>query len=86
VTDPADVACNDLVELVTDYLDDALPPAWRERIDAHLAICEGCRRVVAQWGLVIRLGGRVAETEVEAVDPVVRDELLAAFRRRQDGM
>ena len=84
MTDPADVPCNDLVELVTDYLDDALPPEWRERIEAHLAICEGCRRVVAQWQLVIRLGGRVAETDVDAVDPGVRGELLAAFRRRRD--
>jgi anti-sigma factor RsiW len=85
VSDPADVPCAELVELVTDYLDDALPPAWRERIEAHLASCEGCRRVVAQWQLVIRLGGRVAESDVEAVDPAVRRELLAAFRRRRDG-
>jgi anti-sigma factor RsiW len=80
-----DVPCAELVELVTDYLDGALPPAWRERIEAHLAICEGCRRVVAQWQLVVRLGGRVAESDVEAVDPAVRRELLAAFRRRRDG-
>ena len=85
MTDPVDLPCAELVELVTDYLDDALPAAWRERIDAHLAICEGCRRVLAQWRLVIRLGGQVAEAEVEAVDPMLRRDLLAAFRRRQGG-
>ena len=85
MTDPADLPCAELVELVTDYLDDALRAAWRERIDAHLAICEGCRRVVAQWRLVIRLGGQVAEADVEAVDPLLRRDLLATFRRRQGG-
>jgi anti-sigma factor RsiW len=85
VTDPADLPCAELVELVTDYLDDALPGDWRARIEDHLAICEGCRRVVAQWQVVIRLGGRVADTDVQAVDPALRRYLLAAFRRRQDG-
>ena len=37
-----DLACQELVELVTDYLEDALPPEERARFDAHLAECPGC--------------------------------------------
>ena len=80
--EPADLPCAELVELVTDYLDGALPADWRARIDAHLATCAGCRSVVAQWEAVIRLGGRVAAEDVEALEPEVRDALMAAFRRR----
>lgn len=80
--EPTDLPCAELVELVTDYLDRALPADWRARIDAHLAACTGCRAVVAQWEAVIRLGGRVADDDVEALEPDVRDALTAAFRSR----
>jgi anti-sigma factor RsiW len=75
-----DVPCNALVELVTDYLDGALPPDRRAEVDAHLAICAGCREVVAQWRRIVAWGGRLAETDAAAVDPAVRAGLLAAFR------
>jgi anti-sigma factor RsiW len=78
-----DVPCNELVELVTDYLDGALPPDRRAEVDAHLEICAGCREVVAQWRHIIAWGGRLGETEAAAVDPTVREGLLAAFRARR---
>ena len=37
-----DLACKELVELVTEYLEGTLPPAERARFDAHLGQCEGC--------------------------------------------
>ena len=80
--DPADLPCAEVVELVTDYLDGALPAAWRDRITAHRATCTGCRSVVAQWEAVVRLGGRVAADDVVALDPEVRAALLEAFRHR----
>jgi anti-sigma factor RsiW len=76
------VPCNELVELVTDYLNDALGVQRRTEVDAHLAICAGCRGVLAQWRTVVRLGRRLAETDVDKVDPAVRAGLLAAFRAR----
>jgi anti-sigma factor RsiW len=77
-----DLPCNDFVELVTDYLDGALPGDLVARIDAHLAICPGCRRVVAQWREVIRLTGQLAESDVDRVDADTRAQLIATFRRR----
>jgi anti-sigma factor RsiW len=75
-----DVPCNELVELVTAYLDGALLPDRLAEVDAHLAICAGCREVVAQWRHIVAWGGRLGESEVAAVDPGVRAGLLAAFR------
>ena len=72
--------CNELVELVTDYLDGALPPQRRAEVDAHPAICGGCRAVLAPVAPGRRLGGRLAEAELEEVDPAVRAGLMAAFR------
>lgn len=75
-----EVTCRELTELVTEYLDDAVDSGTRRRIDRHLARCEGCRRVLAQWEAVIALSGRLGEDDVEAVDPTTRARLLAAFR------
>jgi hypothetical protein len=45
---PADLACQELVELVTDLLDGVLPPGWRDSAEAHLADCDGCTEYVRQ--------------------------------------
>jgi anti-sigma factor RsiW len=43
-----DVACIDEVELMTEYLEDALPEAERRRLEAHLETCPGCTEFLAQ--------------------------------------
>lgn len=55
-----ELECRELVELVTDYLEDALPERERERFEAHLAECEGCRRYVEQMRTTIGLSERAA--------------------------
>lgn len=45
---PADLACRELVDLVTDYLDDVLPPEWRAGLEHHLDECDGCTEYVEQ--------------------------------------
>jgi hypothetical protein len=51
---PADLACRELVDLVTDYLDGVLPPGWRAGFESHLADCDGCSEHVKQIRLTIR--------------------------------
>jgi anti-sigma factor RsiW len=84
---PDDLACERFVELVTDYLEDALTPAERSLVEAHLPGCEGCSTVLDQWRETIRAAGRLAADDVDAgeVDPAARDRLLRSFRdlRRQ---
>jgi hypothetical protein len=36
-----DMSCAELVELVTEYFEDRLPAAERERIREHLLLCDG---------------------------------------------
>jgi len=82
MTDPSDLRCSEFVELVTDYLDDALPTDQRSQLDEHLETCPGCQTVLAQWREVVRLTGRLATTDVDHVDPTTRSQLLATFRHR----
>ena len=72
-----ELTCQELVEIVSDYLDGALPEADRERFDAHLETCEGCRRYLDQMRTTIRVAGTLNEGDL---DPGVRDQLLQLFR------
>jgi anti-sigma factor RsiW len=73
-----DLVCQELVELVTDYLDGALSPPDRARFEAHIADCEGCTRYVEQIRTTIAVGGATRALE----HPPEMAALLAAFRAR----
>jgi anti-sigma factor RsiW len=55
-----DLACNELVELVTAYFDDALAPRERARFEAHLDDCTCCARYVEQMRTTIAVTGATA--------------------------
>jgi anti-sigma factor RsiW len=81
----AEQRCIELVELLTAYLDDALPEPARAGFDAHLAGCPGCRAALAQWRTVVDLVGRLRPEDVASLDAYTRDRLLATLttpRRR----
>jgi anti-sigma factor RsiW len=71
-----DLTCRELVELVTDYLDDALPDTERTRFEAHVAACPGCDRYVDQIRATVDLtrDARALEESPEI------SALLAVFR------
>ena len=71
------VSCNDVVELVTDYLDRALSADDAALVEQHLNFCEGCLWYVDQIRTTIETVGRI---EPEAVPPEIENKLLAAFR------
>ena len=72
-----DPTCSELVELVSDYLEDALDAEERARFERHLAACDGCAAYLEQMRMTIAVAGRLREDDL---DPAVRDRLLAAFR------
>jgi anti-sigma factor RsiW len=72
-----DLPCNELVELVTDYLEDRLDQPTRARFDAHLTGCQGCRIYLEQMRQTVRSLGRLT---AESIRPEARQRLLAAFR------
>ena len=71
------LSCQELVELVTDFLEDALPPVEQARFEAHLTGCDGCTRYLAQMRVTIAAVGRLTE---ETIEPAARAELLQLFR------
>jgi anti-sigma factor RsiW len=52
-----ELRCCDLVEMVTDYLESALPPGDRRRLERHLKCCEGCSVYLAHMRETVRLVG-----------------------------
>jgi anti-sigma factor RsiW len=72
-----EVTCRELVELITDYLEDALPRPVRKGVEAHLETCSGCRTVLAQMRETIRLTGALADDQIPEEH---RESLLTAFR------
>ncbi len=76
---PRDVACRELVELVTEYLEGALPPDEVLAVEAHLAGCEGCERYVDQMRATVRALGSVP---VDVLPDEAVAALTVAFTRR----
>ena len=75
--DLPEMPCRELVEVITDYLEDRLSPVDRARFEAHLAECEACRTYLEQFRQTISALGRLPE---ESLSPEVRNALIDAFR------
>lgn len=69
--------CQELVEVLTDYLEGTLPPADRSRLEAHLQICPHCTRYLEQFRLTILTAGRLKTGDLPEE---LTNELLGAFR------
>ena len=72
-----EMPCRELVELVTDYLEDRLSARDRTRFEEHIAQCEACRLYLEQFRQTIRVLGRLPE---QSLSKQARDALLAAFK------
>jgi anti-sigma factor RsiW len=72
------LVCQQVVELVTDYLEGALPAADHRRLEAHLADCPHCTEYLAQIRETIRLAGRVTP---EDLTQAMRTDLTDLYRR-----
>lgn len=77
-----ELSCAELVELLSDYLDERLPPSERARFRAHLAQCPHCVEYLEQMRATLRLASRLRADELPAS---VRAGLLAAFRGWKNG-
>jgi hypothetical protein len=71
-----ELSCRQLVELVTDYFEDAMGPADRASFEAHVAGCPGCDAYLGQMRTTLKAVGATAALETR---PEV-SALLAAFR------
>jgi anti-sigma factor RsiW len=75
--DDEEVACRQVVELVTDYLEGDLPEPLRAAVERHLSECPPCGDYVEQMRAT---AAALRQVRIESISPVARDELVAAFR------
>ena len=71
------ISCQDVVELVTDYLEAALPPDEAALLEQHLNFCEGCVWYVDQTRTTIET---VWHVDTPDLTPETWDRLLTMFR------
>lgn len=74
-----EVQCREVVGVLSDYFEGALPVEQRAALEQHLLMCEGCTNYVDQMRTSIRLTGRLQEEDVPA--PVM-EKMLQMFRER----
>ena len=70
------LVCQEMVELVTAYLDGALDPAMVARFEAHLQACDGCAAYLVELRVIVATLGVIRD---EHLDPVYRMRLMHAF-------
>lgn len=73
--------CQELVALVTAYLDGALPSAERARCNEHVRTCAECRTYLVQMELVVAALGELRRSEGE-VNRAEKARLVHLFRTR----
>jgi anti-sigma factor RsiW len=76
-SDADDLACTEEVELVTDYLEGALPTPEARRLERHLETCPGCTEYVEQMRT---LAGSLGGLREDRLPAETRAGLLESFR------
>ena len=80
--DVEQLSCQELVELVTEYLEGALSVEDTARFEEHIGRCAGCAAYLEQIRQTIALAGRLTP---ESLSPEAERELLEAFRGWRSG-
>ena len=78
-----ELSCQEMIEVVTNYLDDALPPEEQQRFERHLSYCAGCSTYTEQMRETIRQTGMVPREE--SLSPALRERIVAQFRTWRRG-
>ena len=76
-----ELPCQEIVELITEYLEGAMDTDLRASFEAHLAGCPHCTHYLEQISATIRIAGTI---RAEDLSPEFRAGLLEAFRRLRE--
>jgi hypothetical protein len=71
------VTCQEIVELVTDFLEHALDSETAAAFEEHINFCDGCEAYLGQVRTAIATVGAI---DAEDVPSETRDQLMSAFR------
>ncbi len=72
-----DMPCDELVEVITAYIEDRLPADDLIRLEAHLEVCAACRMYIAQFRVTIERSGHLP---VRPLPAETQETLLNVFR------
>ena len=78
-----ELSCQEMIEVVTDYLDNALPFSERQRFEHHLSYCRGCVTYTDQMRETIRQTGMIPRER--SLSPALRERIVAQFRTWRRG-
>jgi anti-sigma factor (TIGR02949 family) len=73
-----ELSCQEMIEVVTNYLDGALPPDELQRFERHLSYCVGCGTYLEHMRETIRQTGMVRRET--SLPPTLREHIVAQFR------
>ncbi|MGB0910097.1 MAG: zf-HC2 domain-containing protein [Nitrospirales bacterium] len=71
------LSCQGVSEIVTEYLEGAMPWSTRIRFHMHLGLCSACRNYLQQMKYTVQTLGKIP---AEPISPQVRDALLKRFK------
>lgn len=71
------ISCQEVVEIVTDYLEGELDDATKSELEAHLALCPGCDTYLNQMRETI---DRLGHVPVDTLSEQAQTDLISAFR------
>jgi anti-sigma factor RsiW len=77
-TTDGELGCQQVVEIITDYLEDALDPRDRLDVEEHLALCPGCQVYLEQMRSTVRALGHVP---IPTLSEKAQADLMLAFRQ-----
>jgi anti-sigma factor (TIGR02949 family) len=77
-TAAGELACVEVVEIVTAYLEGALPAAEAQRLERHLDTCPGCTEYLEQLRAV---AGSLRGVTDDSFPVEMRDGVIADFHR-----
>jgi predicted anti-sigma-YlaC factor YlaD len=73
-----DLTCKEMVELMNDYLEGAMPAEDQADFEQHLVFCDGCAEYLRQLRQLGRAAARLREQDIPHR---TKEALLDAFRR-----
>jgi len=71
------INCQELTEMVTDYVEDRMNPEVRLDFEKHVSLCRHCRAYLDQMQTTTELVGKMPD---EPVPEKVMSEMLGLFR------
>ncbi len=76
------LSCQDVAEVITEYLEGAMPWSTRIRFHMHLGLCNACRNYLKQMKYTVQTLGKLP---TDPISPEVREALLRQFRNWKKG-